>query len=55
MKREKDKAANTRHWLVVVPACLCCIGFTVAAAVLNMPWLCTGSVACVIVAIVLDD
>jgi hypothetical protein len=54
-KSKIKKNTKKKNRLLVLVCCLVAMGFTVAAAALNIPWLCLGSMVCMGVAIVLDD
>lgn len=52
------KKAEKRHKiskLIVLACCLVAMGFTVAAAAFDIPWLCLGSVVSMGVAVLMDD
>lgn len=52
---KKAEKRNKRSRLIVLVCCLVAVGFTVAAAALDIPWLCLGSMVSMCVAVVLDD
>ena len=51
MKNKKEKVKNT---LIKILACILATAFTATAAVFNFPWLCSGSVVCMGIAVMLD-
>lgn len=54
-KSKKTKNTKKKNRVITLLCCLIAGGFTVAAAALNIPWLCLGSMVCMGVAVVLDD